>query len=107
MSLANRASTDMVGEDASYLVMYNIWGRPYANVLPFSFTIRFYFIRFNDGSDHLFCDIVRLQESSDPITFMSSNCVYSLYMAATALSPRFLIPSLDVICGHVTSTASL
>ena len=55
----------------------------------------------------LFCDIVRLSGFSAPITSMSYSCVYSLYMAASALYMCFLMPFLAVICVNVTYTASL
>ena len=77
------------------------------HILPFRFPLHFSFIRFIASSDPFLCDIVRLSGYSAPITFMYSNYVYSLYMAATTLSPCFLISFLDSICENITSTAIL
>ena len=82
LRMVNRDCKDMVGEDASYLCMWHIFGLPSAHVLPFSFPNLFYFIRFIDCSDPLFCDFVILSESSDPINLMYYSCMYYLYMAA-------------------------
>ena len=74
---------------------------------PFSFTLRFYFIKFTALSTPLFCDLVRLSGFGAPITLISSSCVYYLYMDVTYISPCFLMPYLAVIWANVTSTASL
>ena len=41
--MVNKASREMVGEDASYLVIYHCWGRLSAHILPFSFPLHFAF----------------------------------------------------------------
>ena len=87
--------------------MWNLWFYPYAHVLPFSFTPSIHFIRSISRSATFLYFFVRLYESSDPITFMYCNGVYSLYTTATAISPCFLTPFLDVICVNVTPTDSL
>ena len=73
MSMVNRASREMVGEYASYLVMQHLLVRPSTHILPFGFPLRFSFIRFIAHSAPFFCDIVRLLKSSAPITFIFSN----------------------------------
>ena len=86
----------MVGKDASSLVMYHLWGRPSVHILPFSFPLHFSFIKFMAISDPFLCDILRLSGFIAPITFMSYSCVYSFYMATTALSACFFY----AILGH-------
>ena len=86
MSLVNRVSREMIGEDASSLIFYNLWVHPSAYALPFSFLICFSFVRFIPCSYPLFYDIMRLPGSSSPITFMYSDCVYYVYIVATSLS---------------------
>ena len=67
----NSASMEMAGEDASYLVTYNLWVRPSAYVLPFSFPLRFYYIIFISRSSPFFCDVLMLLRSSTLINFLS------------------------------------
>ena len=71
------------------------------------FSTPLYFIYFMFPSSTFFCDIMRLLGFSSHITFMSPIFLYSLYMAATALSTWFLMPFLAIICVNVTSMASL
>ena len=78
---------ETISEYVSYLVMYNIWGLSSARVLPFSFSLRFYSIRFIVHSDTFFYDFMRLLRYSASIAFMSPSFVYYLYMEATDLSP--------------------
>ena len=106
MRLMNKYPKEKVGDDSSYLVMYHLWGLPSTHVLPFSFPLRFYFIKLMAISAPFFCDIVRLSGFSSPINFMYYSCVYYLYMSSTALFPCFLIPFLAVIWVNVTSTAN-
>ena len=107
MRLLNKYSREMLGDDAPSLAMDHLWVRPCAHVLPFSFTLHFSFIRFIVRSAPFFYDLVRLSGSSALITFMSSICVYSLYMATISIPPLFLISLLAIICVDVTPTASL
>ena len=96
----------MVCEDASYLVMFHLWGYSSAHAPPFYFPAPFYFIRFISHSDPFFCDIMRPLGSSASTTFIFSSCFYSLYMADTNLSPCFLVLFFAVISVNVTFTAS-
>ena len=107
MRLVNRYSREMVSGDASSLVMKHLWGRSSAHVVPFILPPRFSFIRFMGRIAPFFYDLVMLSGSSALIACMYYNCVYSLYMASTALSPCFLIPFLGVICVNVIFVASL
>ena len=106
MSLVNKASREIAGDDASSLVMQHLWGHPSAQIPPLNFPLRYSLFSYIPQCSFL-CDLVRLSWSSDPITFLSSSCLYLLYMVATALYPCFLIPFLYVIYVNVTSTASL
>ena len=80
--LVNRSSKDMVGDDSSSLGIYHLFGLPYEHIPPFNFPYIFSFIKFVARSAPPLFRFLSLSGSSDPITFIYSIWVYSLYRDA-------------------------
>ena len=87
-----RASMDRVGDVASSLGMNFLCGLPSAHVRPLTFPHRLILIKFTARRALRFCSGVSRSGLILPSTSRSSNCLYSLNMAATALAPCSLIP---------------